>query len=87
VYEQPATEYESYRPEETFPAVADTSYDAGTTATFGTRYHTVVKGDTLYKLARSYYGDQAKWKDVYAANRDSISDPNKIRVGQRLVIP
>lgn len=74
------------------------SYDAGTatgaedtslTATNlgGARYHTVAKGDTLYALARRYYGEQRRWKDIYEANRNSISDPNKIRVGQRLLIP
>ena len=51
------------------------------------RYHIVAKNDTLYSLARQYYGDHHRWKDIYGANRTSISDPNLIRVGQRLVIP
>lgn len=53
----------------------------------GARYHTVVKKDTLFGLARQYYGDASKWKDIYEANRGKISDPNRIRVGDRLVIP
>ena len=53
----------------------------------GGRSHTVQKGDTLYKLARTYYNDQHRWKDIYEANRAELGDPNKIRVGQRLVIP
>lgn len=53
----------------------------------GVRYHTVAKGDTLYSLARMYYNDQRRWKDILEANSDQISDPNKIRVGQRLIIP
>ncbi len=53
----------------------------------GPRYHTVVKKDTLYGLARMYYGDQRRWKGILAANRGQISDPNMIRVGQRLLIP
>ena len=57
----------------------------GTTAEL--RYHTVYKRDTLYGLARTYYGDQRRWKDIYEANQAQIRDPNKIRVGQRLVIP
>jgi len=52
-----------------------------------TRYHTVAKKETLYSLARQYYGDQSKWRDIYETNRTTISDPNKIRVGQRLLIP
>ena len=53
----------------------------------GTRYHTVQKKETLYSISRQYYGDHTKWKDIYAANRAEIGDPNKIRVGQRLMIP
>ena len=51
------------------------------------RVHTVVKHDTLYSIARSYYGDHHKWKVLYEANRDTIANPNMIRVGQQLVVP
>ena len=85
-YEEPAGEYDPYHPD-TPPAAVEPSYPTPTTTTLATRYHTVAKGDTLYKLARMYYGDQARWKDVYTANRTEISNPNMIRVGQRLVIP
>ena len=57
------------------------------TSAGGGRYHTVQKKESLYSIARLYYNDQAKWKDIYQANHSDISDPNKIRVGQRLVIP
>ena len=57
------------------------------TGATGSRYHTVAKRDTLYSLARSYYGDQTRWKTIFEANRDSISDANMIHVGQRLLIP
>ncbi len=60
---------------------------SGSSAGSGARYHTVAKGDTLYSLARRYYSKQRRWKDIYEANRNQISDPNKIRVGQRLLIP
>ncbi|MDO8631338.1 MAG: LysM peptidoglycan-binding domain-containing protein [Phycisphaerales bacterium] len=63
-----------------------TDHSASTSAGGG-RYHTVQKKETLYSIARQYYGDQAKWKDIYQANHSDISDPNKIRIGQRLVIP
>ena len=53
----------------------------------GGRTHTVAKGDTLFGLARQYYGDQSKWRTIYDANRNELPDPNRIRVGQRLVIP
>ena len=51
------------------------------------RYHTVVKRETLYALARTYYGDQRRWKDIYEANRATLRNPNRIRVGQKLIIP
>ena len=81
-----------YQPEPyAYPPAASTDsiHGGGAPATAsGGRTHTVVKGDTLFKLARSYYGDQAKWKTIYEANRSTIgSDPNRIRVGQRLMIP
>jgi nucleoid-associated protein YgaU len=59
----------------------------GFATTGGGKSHTVQKGETLYKIARSYYNDQSRWKDIYAANRAEIGDPNRIRVGQRLTIP
>ena len=65
-------------------APMDTTSTAGVA---GGRYHTVQKKETLYSISRQYYGDHTKWKDIYAANRSDISDPNKIRVGQRLMIP
>ena len=60
---------------------------AGQGSSWERRHHTVAKSDTLYRLARMYYGDQRRWKDIYEANRAEISDPNMIRVGQRLLIP
>lgn len=51
------------------------------------RYHTVAKSDTLFKLARAYYNDQRRWKEIYEANRSMLSDPNRIHIGQRLLIP
>ena len=65
---------------------AEPSYGSGTTGATG-RTHLVGKGDTLYSLARQYYNDQRRWKDIYEANSDLIRDPNMIFVGQELVIP
>lgn len=36
------------------------------------RYHTVVTGDTLPKLAEKYYGDSSQWRKIYDANKDKI---------------
>lgn len=52
-----------------------------------TRIHTVVKGDTLYGLARHYYSDSTRAQDIYAANRNKMRSQNDLQVGMRLVIP
>ncbi len=52
-----------------------------------TRAHRVEKGDTLYRLARQYYGDQTRWKDIYQANRSTLPSPHRLRVGQELTLP
>lgn len=63
------------------------SLTARTSSPQGGRYHSVAKGDTLFSLARQYYNDQRKWKTIYEANLNQITDPNRIMVGQKLVIP
>ena len=62
------------------PATVAAPPPAGTT-------HTVAKGDTLHSLARMYYNNQARWKDIYDANRDTMKNPNQLRIGQELNIP
>lgn len=50
-------------------------------------WHEVVRGDTLSGLAKKYYGSAGKYMKIFEANRDQLSDPNLIRVGQKLRIP
>jgi nucleoid-associated protein YgaU len=52
-----------------------------------TQTHTVVPGDTLSKIAQKYYGDASLYPQIFQANRDVLSDPNKISPGQKLRIP
>ncbi len=87
VYEEPVEEYDQYS--SPAPTPARTVYEPlpAEEPQTSERYHVVEKGDTLYRLARMYYGDQSRWRDLYEANRSKIGDPNKIRVGQRLLIP
>ena len=49
--------------------------------------HTVKRGDTLWGIAKSYYGSGSQFTKIYQANRDKISNPNLIYVGQVLLIP
>ena len=47
----------------------------------------VKKGDSLSKIAKRYYGDPMKYKELFAANQPMLKDPNKIYPGQVLRIP
>ncbi len=46
--------------------------------------YTVVSGDNLSKIGKQY---GVTWQQIFEANRDQLSDPDKIQVGQELVIP
>ncbi len=48
--------------------------------------HTVVSGDTLWSIAEKYLGNGANWNKIYEDNKNAISDPNSIYVGQVLII-
>lgn len=49
------------------------------------RYYTVVKGDTLWAIAKKYYGDGNRYPEIARAN--NIANPNIIHIGQKLLIP
>lgn len=49
--------------------------------------YTVVKGDTLWGIAKRYYGDGALYTKIAYANSNQISNPNLIFPGQVLIIP
>ncbi|MEO8293886.1 MAG: LysM peptidoglycan-binding domain-containing protein [Gemmatimonadota bacterium] len=51
------------------------------------RTYTVVKGDSLSKIARHLLGDASLWPRIYEANRKTISNPDLIHPGQVLNIP
>jgi len=49
--------------------------------------YTVQPGDTLSKIAKQFYGNANAYMKIFDANKDQLSDPNKIKIGQELVIP
>jgi len=51
------------------------------------RAHRAQQGDTLYKLARTYYGDESQWKRIYNANQDVFSQREALEPGDVLIIP
>jgi LysM repeat protein len=64
----------------------DSSIPAPTQAAIAQTY-TVQAGDTLSRIAKQTYGDANKYMKIFEANKDQLSDPDKIKVGQVLKIP
>lgn len=53
----------------------------------GERYYTVETGDSLAYIALQFYGNTNDFSIIFNANRDVLSRPDLINVGQRLLIP
>ena len=49
--------------------------------------YTVKAGDTLSKIAKEIYGNANEYHKIFEANQDKLQSPDKIQVGQQLVIP
>lgn len=49
--------------------------------------HTVAAGDSLYLIAKKYYGEGGKWKQIVDANPGRVSEKGVVRQGVKLTIP
>jgi nucleoid-associated protein YgaU len=47
----------------------------------------VKSGDTLSGIAKNVTHGKLSYQKIFEANTDKLSDPDKIQVGQKLVIP
>lgn len=62
--------------------------EAGTKLTGrASRFHTVVSGDTLSAISKTYYGTWRLYPEIFEANKPMLTDPDKIYPGQVLRIP
>jgi outer membrane protein OmpA-like peptidoglycan-associated protein len=52
-----------------------------------TREYIIQKGDSLSRIAQREMGGGHRWKYLYELNADVIKDPNKLKVGQTIIIP
>ncbi len=51
------------------------------------RRYTVRPGDSLSNISQEFYGSPSEYLRIFEANRNILSDPNRIQPGQELVIP
>jgi nucleoid-associated protein YgaU len=49
--------------------------------------YTVQSGDTLSAISKKFLGNASDYMEIFNANRDQLSDPDKIKPGQVLKIP
>jgi nucleoid-associated protein YgaU len=49
--------------------------------------YTVKAGDTLSKIAKEHLGDAGAYMKIFDANKDQLTDPDKIKPGQVLKMP
>ena len=47
----------------------------------------VKEGMTLGMIARQQYGNASDWRKIYKANKNVLSDPDKVQAGQVLILP
>jgi nucleoid-associated protein YgaU len=69
------------------PGEGESKSESGADAFDATQWHEVKKGETLWKIAEQYYGDGNLYPKIFEANRDTLKDPDKINIGQKLRIP
>jgi nucleoid-associated protein YgaU len=51
------------------------------------QFYVVQSGDSLAKISLAFYGSAQQYSRIFDANRDTLSSPDRISVGQRLLIP
>jgi len=67
--------------------VADIKATGAASSQGSVQTYTVKSGDTLSKIAKEFLGDPNAYMDIFNANKDQLTDPNKIKPGQVLKIP
>ncbi len=49
--------------------------------------HVIQSGESLSTIAAHYLGSQGRFQELYEANRDVLTDPNRLPLGATIVIP
>jgi len=69
------------------PSLPQPQAAAAAAAGAGGKTYTVQAGDTLSKIAKEFYGNANEYNKIFEANKDQLSSPDRIKVGQELKIP
>ena len=69
-----------------FDAETPAAQAAPTGPTSASEY-TIMKDDTLQKISKKFYDTYGKWQKIYEANKDKISNPNRLKTGVTITIP
>ena len=67
--------------------ITEDKESGGADAFDATQWHEVKKGETLWKIAVQYYGAGALYPKIFEANKETLKNPDLIKIGQRLRIP
>lgn len=51
------------------------------------RTYVVQSGDSLMSISRKIYQTPGRWKDILDANQNQLSNPNKLKPGQTIILP
>lgn len=49
--------------------------------------YTVVAGDTLSSISKKIYGKTSQWEKIYNLNKEQLSTPGSLKIGQVLKLP
>jgi outer membrane protein OmpA-like peptidoglycan-associated protein len=78
--------------EESAPSVADKKVveekeNVESNLKVSTKEYVIQKNDSLWSIAAKQLGSGHRWKYLYEINKDKIKNPNKLKVGTKIVIP
>jgi LysM repeat protein len=69
------------------PAAAAAAAAGAGKSSSSARTYIVQPGDSLSKISKNFYGNANMYMIIFDANKDKLTDPNKINAGTELVIP
>jgi nucleoid-associated protein YgaU len=73
--------------DEKAPDFSDVEGGSSSTVPASSKSYTIMKGDTLSKIAHAEYGEAKLWRKIFEHNKDVIKDPDKIYPGQVITLP